>query len=284
MNRGAWQATAHGITKSETWLRTNTHTPQMELFGGVNICWRINILIWWSCFISQNNQKRTALYFPQWVASPAVASAWLMPLAFFLVIKSLLCLNPASPGCPGSSLFWLWWVASLHHQFFLLSWIIPNSRHADWLPHQNIVLLWLVSSHSCHQVNLLTFIAKLLTRVAQITVPTVSLSNSNKLVSSMLRSQWSRSPTTTILSNLMDTCSLHLAWPVGGIWYLAYFLLEVSHLVSMRLPSRPPALLTPFSMVFLFVVYNSSLFVMSKCWFILDWAFDFLLCLQLLPR
>ena len=185
-------------------------------------------------------------------------------------------------------------MASLHHQFFLLSWIIPNSRHADWIPHQNIVLLWLVLSHSCHQVNLLIFIEKLLKsevkllscvrllRVAQITVSTVSLSNSNKLLSSMLRSQWSRSPTITILSNLMDTCSLHLAWPVGGIWYIAYFLLEVSYLVSMRLPSHPPALLTPLPVIFL--VYNSSLFVMSKCWFILDWAFDFLLCLKLLPR
>ena len=250
MDRGAWQATAHGITKSQTWLRTNTHTPQMELLGEVNICWRIITPSWWSCFISQNNQKRTALYFPQWVASPAVASAWLMPLAFFLVIKGLLCLNPASPRCPGSSLFWLWWVASFH-QFFLFSWIILNSRHAYWLPHWNIVLLWFLSSHSCLQLNLLIFIAKLLKRVAQITVLTVSLSDSNKILSSMLRSQWSRSSTTTIFSNLMDTCSLHLAGPVGGIWYIAYFLLEVSHLVSMRLPSRPPALLTPLPMVFL---------------------------------
>lgn len=45
------------------------------------------------------------------------------------------------PECPGSSLFWLLQVASLHHQFFLLSWVTPNSRHADQLPHQNIVLL-----------------------------------------------------------------------------------------------------------------------------------------------
>ena len=27
MNRGAWQATAHGVTKSQTRLSKHTHTP-----------------------------------------------------------------------------------------------------------------------------------------------------------------------------------------------------------------------------------------------------------------
>ena len=157
---------------------------------------------WWSCFIS--------------IASPTRVSVWLVPSAFSLVIKGLLCLNPTLQSAldPLPSGYCRWLPCTINFSFS------PGSApSADMLTssHTKTLSFFDFSSHSCHQLNLLFFIAKFLKRVApnysplsHLQIPTsfyppvkitmVKVSNNHHLMKSN------------------GYCGIHLAWPIGEIW------------------------------------------------------------------
>ena len=133
MDRGAWQATVHGVTKSQTWLRHWTIQSQAN-----------NSYLWTVMFSSVQSLSRVWLFATPWTAafqaSLSITNFWSLPK--FMSIESVMPSNHIillSPSLPAFNL-------SQHQGLF------------KWLssPHQVAKILEFQLQHQSFQWTLRT--------------------------------------------------------------------------------------------------------------------------------